>query len=225
VTVAGWSLGNLYTIAMRASINYLPDDTKQRLKEYTRGFIVLDSPAHALGFPIPSGGYTPLMDHDIPEEARGPAFAKWVSSYYKHGDISSQDLSQLNQCEGDASKKPTTDTIPLEELLTITDFGPAAKYETFIVESQQFLTVFMNQTTKALFDPQIRDVWGEHPVWFVYFEASIWLAIYAAWKLKEEDKNSEINFISIPGANHFLMWDEPEQFVSLLTSLKRPGSF
>jgi hypothetical protein len=164
----------------------------------------IDTPAHALGFPIPSGGYTPLMDHDIPEDARGPAFAKWVSSYYKHGDISSQDLSQLNQREGDASKKPTTDTIPLEELLTITDFGPAAKYETFIVESQQFLTVFMNQTTKALFDPQIRDVWGEHPVWFVYFEASIWLAIYAAWKLKEEDKNSEINFISIPGANHFV---------------------
>ena len=41
VTVVGWSLGNLYTIAMRASINDLPDNTKQRLKEYTRGFVVL----------------------------------------------------------------------------------------------------------------------------------------------------------------------------------------
>lgn len=40
VTVAGWSLGNIFTIAMRASIDDLPDNTKQRLKEYTRGFIV-----------------------------------------------------------------------------------------------------------------------------------------------------------------------------------------
>ena len=224
VTVVGWSLGNIYTIAMRASINDLPDNTKQRLKEYTRGFIVLglslrcsrytkyifihrvviDPPAHALGFPIPPGGYTPLGDHDIPDEARGPAFAKWVSSYYKHGDLSSQVLSQLNQREGDTSKKPTTDTIPLEELLTITDFGPAAKCETFIVESQQFLSTFMNQTTKALFDPQIRDAWGEHLVWFVYCEASFWLAIYAAWNLKKEDKTSSVNFKSIPDANHFV---------------------
>jgi hypothetical protein len=98
----------------------------------------IDPPSHALGFPIPSGGYTPQRDHDVPEEARGPAFAKWVSSYYKHGNLSSQDLSQLNQREYDTSKKPTTDTIPLEELLTITDFGPAAKYEGFIVDSHQF---------------------------------------------------------------------------------------
>jgi hypothetical protein len=40
VTVAGWCLGNVFTIAMRASIDDLPDDTKQRLKAYTRGFIM-----------------------------------------------------------------------------------------------------------------------------------------------------------------------------------------
>jgi pimeloyl-ACP methyl ester carboxylesterase len=40
VTVGGWSLGNLFTIAMRASIDDLPENTKQRLKAYTRGFII-----------------------------------------------------------------------------------------------------------------------------------------------------------------------------------------
>ena len=40
VTVAGWSLGTVFTIAMRTSINDLPDSTKQRLKAYTRGFII-----------------------------------------------------------------------------------------------------------------------------------------------------------------------------------------
>ena len=46
VTVAGWSLGNLFTIAMRASIDDLPDNTKQRLKEYTRGFVVFGLSLH-----------------------------------------------------------------------------------------------------------------------------------------------------------------------------------
>jgi len=216
VTVVGWSLGNLFTIAMRASINDVSVTTKQRLKAYTRGFIMFDPPSHILGFPIPPGGYTPLTDHDIPEEARGPAFAKWVSSYYKHGDLSSRDFSQLKQRERDSSKKPTTDTIPLEELLSITDFGPAVTYETFMVDSEQFSSSFKKWTMEALFDPQIREDWGEHPVWFVNCEASFWHAIYASWCLEKEDKNSEIKFKSIPGANHFFMWDEPERFMSVM---------
>ena len=151
---------------------------------------------------MPSGVYLPLKD--LPEETRGAAFAKWVSSYYKHGDLSSRDVSQLNQREGDTSKKPTTDTIPLEELLAITDSAPGVKCETFLTESGDFSSVLMNQTMKALFDPQVREGWGEHPVWFVYCEASIWNAHYAAWNLEKEDKASEINFKLIPGANHFV---------------------
>ena len=46
VTVAGWSLGNVFSIAMRASIDDLPDDTKQRLKAYTRGFIIFGLSLH-----------------------------------------------------------------------------------------------------------------------------------------------------------------------------------
>jgi len=215
VTVVGWSLGNVFTIAMRASIDDLPDDTKQRLKAYTRGFIIFDPPSQGLGIPMPSSGvYHPLKD--LPKEARGAAFAKWVSSYYKHGDLSSRDFSQLNQHEGDTSKKPTTDTIPLEELLTITDSGPGDNYETFLIESEDFISVLMKQTTKALFDPQIFEDWGEHPVWFVYCENSTWNVHHGAWDLEKKDKASKINFKLVPGANHFLMWDEPERFVSIM---------
>ena len=149
-----------------------------------------------------SGVYQPLKD--MPKEARASAFAKWVSSYYKHGDLSSRDFFQLDQHEGDPSKKPTTETIPLEELLTITDSGPGAKCDTFIIESEHFLSVFIKQTTKALFDPQIREDWGEHPVWFVYGEASIWNVHYATWNLEKMVKTSEISFKLVPGANHFV---------------------
>ena len=110
----------------------------------------------------------------------------------------------MNQHERDTSKKPTTDTIPLEELLTIADSRPGAKCETFLVESKDFLSLYIKQTTKALFGPQIREDWGEHPVWFVYCEASIWDVHYAAWNLEKKDEASEINFKLIPGANHFV---------------------
>ena len=46
VTVAGWSLGNIFSIAMRASIDDLPDNTRQRLKTYTRGFIIFGLSLH-----------------------------------------------------------------------------------------------------------------------------------------------------------------------------------
>ena len=149
-----------------------------------------------------SGVYLPLKD--VPKEARASAFAKWVSSYYKHGDLGSRDFTQLEQRVGDTSKKPTTETIPLEELITIIDSGAGAKCDTFIIESLHFLPVFNKQTTKALFDPKIREDWGERPVWCVCCEASIWDVHYAAWNLEEKDKISEINFKSVPGANHFV---------------------
>ena len=49
VIVAGWSIGNVFTIAMRASIDSLPDDIQQRLKAYTRGFIIYGLSLHPFG--------------------------------------------------------------------------------------------------------------------------------------------------------------------------------
>ena len=167
----------------------------------------IDPPCQALGFPMPSGGWTPLIDPDISDEDRGPAFAKWVSSYFKHGDLSSRDFSQLKlrASEGNTSRKATTDTIPLEELMAITDSGPAAKCEGFIIDSGHFFPAFIKQMTKALLDTQIREDWGGHPVWFVYCEASFWNVHYAAWNLEKQEKASEkINFKFVPGANHFV---------------------
>lgn len=154
---------------------------------------------------MPPGGYSPLSDNDIPQDARGLAFTNWVASYFKHGDLSSRDFSQLKLRETDTSKKPTTDTISPEELSTITDFVPGPKCETTQVHIK-FSSVFTNQTAKALLDPQVREDWGRLPVWYIYCEASSWNVHYAVWHLEEkvECSQSEISFKLIPGANHFV---------------------
>ena len=40
LTVVGWSLGNTFTLALRACIGDLPADTRERLKSYARSFIL-----------------------------------------------------------------------------------------------------------------------------------------------------------------------------------------
>ena len=163
----------------------------------------VDSPSQALGVHDPPGVYTPWKYDNIPEESHGPIFAKWVSSYFKHGDLSSRDFSQLKQREIDTSKQPTTDTIPLEELLTIVDFGPGTKCE-IILSQIEFSSILIKQRTKALLDPQVREDWGRTPVWFIYSNASPWNVHYAAWDLEKKVEPSEINFKLIPNVNHFV---------------------
>jgi pimeloyl-ACP methyl ester carboxylesterase len=213
VTVGGWSLGNMFTIAMRASINDLPDETKQRLKAYTRGFIVFDAPNVILGYKTPDNV---IQMKDIPEEERAAFFPKFVSSYYKHGDLSSREFSQLEQVVGDASRKPTTETMTPEELQSIMDFGPAAQCEIVFIGSPSFLSLNHKQAAKAFFDPQIREAWGGQLVSCVYCENSLWNPLYGAWNLEKEAKASEINFKLVPNANHFLMWAEPNKFLSIM---------
>ena len=41
VTIVGWSLGNIFTIALRTCIGDLPVDIQERLRSYTRCFIYL----------------------------------------------------------------------------------------------------------------------------------------------------------------------------------------
>ena len=140
---------------------------------------------------------------DIPEEDRAAFFPKWVSSYYKHGDTSTRDFSQLEQLQGDTSRKPTTETISPEEIKTIIDFGPGVKYEMVFIESS-FIPINHKLTMKALFDPRIREAWGDRHVSCVYCEDSIWMVHYAAWNLEKEVKASEVKFKLVPGANHFV---------------------
>ena len=40
LSIIGWSMGNTFTLALRACIGDLPADTKERLRSYTRSFIL-----------------------------------------------------------------------------------------------------------------------------------------------------------------------------------------
>ncbi|TFK38672.1 hypothetical protein BDQ12DRAFT_735341 [Crucibulum laeve] len=220
ITLAAWSLGNAFLISILASVNLLPTESKERLQAYVKTAILWDPPSHTLGIKSPPGSYVPLWDEALAPEARGPAFGVWAASYWKHGDIFSRNFDQLEHRIPDLSKKPSTDNMTHEELLSLTDFVPGGKCETILCEPE-FANVLMNQTQKALFDPEVRKTWSRAEFWNMYSDSNPWNVVYASWILEEMVKAAKtvqplLKFKVNEGANHFLMWDEPEKALHAL---------
>ncbi|KAF5378602.1 hypothetical protein D9615_007149 [Tricholomella constricta] len=111
------------------------------------------APRHPPARPIQ---YHPLRDKDFPPEARGAAFTKWCSSYFRHGP--SRGFLNLAQRDTDGpSKLPTVERMSPEELLAVAVASTSAYsasgpvYDSSL--SAEFGGVLAAQTEKALFDP------------------------------------------------------------------------
>ncbi|KAJ7849293.1 hypothetical protein B0H13DRAFT_2361314 [Mycena leptocephala] len=197
-------MGTLFVLALIASIETLPTATQELLSSFVHTVVLLQSPSLALGVPIPSGWLIPHTDPNIAPESRGFAFAKWVSSYFIHGDL----------------KSATVETLSPEDLFAMTDFGPAEKYDN-IIGLPPFAGAVFKQTNKALFDPTVRAAWSQTRFWTLYGSAEPWPIIYGAWFLEaqsHEMNNPElvIEFKVIDGSNHFLVWEDPEKAINEL---------
>lgn len=167
-------------------------------------FIFSDAPSMNLGIEDPPNGYLPLWDNDLPDEARVPATAKFISGFFDHpaDALATRDVSRLNY-RLPYSRTPTIEKIPLEVLLSITDFEPGSKCENIISEPP-FRDVHQANVDKAFFDSDSSmNKWGIN-VWCIYGIESHWPMIYAAWALEEKDSNKRIKFRPIEGANHFV---------------------
>ncbi|RDB18206.1 hypothetical protein Hypma_000572 [Hypsizygus marmoreus] len=215
VAIAGWSLGNIFAIAFATSINDVPDDTKVRLKSYVKTLILWDPPSQAFGIPEPPGSYLPLWAPELPVEVRGAVFGKWCASYFKHGNLASRDFSELNQRDADPLRPATIETMTQEELFSVADFAPGPKCETILADST-FESVLAAQRVKLLFESTVQKEWGGVKIWHLYGDANCWNVIYSAWAIEEKDKSSSIHTKIIEGANHFLMWESPEEAIKVL---------
>jgi len=211
VTVIGWSMGNTFTLALRGCIGDLPVDTRERLKSYARSFVLWDPPQHILGFAMndPWPQITP--------DAFSAIFEKGVSTHYKHVDLDSKDPSLLDRV-GDPSIKPTCDTMTPDELSSLLDYAPCFKCEIpFLLP--EYSSVLSDQVTKALMDSQVREDWGGIPVWHLTGDRNPWGIIISPWLLEDKigsKKLNTMNFKWIKDANHFLMWEEPDRFLTVM---------
>ncbi|KAF7340187.1 AB hydrolase-1 domain-containing protein [Mycena venus] len=212
VALAGWSLGNTFTMAAMGSILSLPSETQERLQTCVETIIMWDPPSHALGIASPPNAYVPLYDQELPPAARGPAFGRWVTSYYIHGDLSNHDPDQLNYRNADPSRKATYEDMPIGELLNIVDYSVGGKCDTILTEPP-FASVVSALVNKALFDPEIRSAWKGTKVAYMYGTANPWNVHFGLWdvegRLASAKGKAPIAFRPIENANHFVMWEDP----------------
>ncbi|KAK7053745.1 AB hydrolase-1 domain-containing protein [Favolaschia claudopus] len=217
MAILGWSMGCLFLMALVSCICTLPKATQERLSSFVHNIVMLQPPSLAFGIPTPPGWLIPQTDPRIAPEARGPAFAKWVSSYFIHGNLSSRNIDELTYDDTDPDKSSTIETLTPEEFLGMTDFAPGDRYDN-IVGLPPFAAPVFEQTQKALFNEAVRDAWRGTQFWNVYGDAEPWNIIYAAWFLEDLAIKSafQINFKVIHGINHFLVWENPEKALNEL---------
>ncbi|KIJ55931.1 hypothetical protein M422DRAFT_23445 [Sphaerobolus stellatus SS14] len=221
VTITAWSLGNLFMVSLLSALSRLPATTKEHLASYIKGIILWDPPSQALGITSPPNSYVLLSDETLPAEERGKVFGVWVASYWKHGDLSTHDFNQLEQRKADPSKAASTSNMTLEQLLQATDFAPGDRCDTLVV-APEFKEVLEKQT-KILLDPDLRALLNRAKFTYLFCDNSPWNIIYGAWVMENRVKEANntqthIDFKVMKGANHFLMWDEPEIFMKELLS-------
>ncbi|KAJ7066896.1 Alpha/Beta hydrolase protein [Mycena belliarum] len=220
IALIGWSMGAIFMLSLIASVSALPVPTKDRLSSFVRTVVLLQTPSLALGLPPPPGWLIPHTDPTIAPEARGAAFAKWVSSYFIHGDLSTRKLENLTYDNTDPRRLSTIEALTPEDLMDIADFSPGEKYDN-IVGLSPFERPVFEQTRKALFDLAVRRAWSGAKFWNVYGSAEPWNIIHAAWFLEDQSRAADapevaIHFKIIDGINHFLVWEDPERAIQEL---------
>jgi len=215
LAVIGWSLGNLFTLALRACIGDLPVDTRHRLKSHMRSFILWDPPISSLGFTSPDPPPRLSPDEFI------ATFPKSVSTHYKHVNLDSKDPSQLDKI-GDPSRKSTIEAMTPEELSSSIDFTPCFNSDFPFITS--FSLVLSNQRTKSLVDSKVRNDWEGIPVWHVFGDSNPVQLQTSPWLLEDAIGSENINFKLIKNANHFLMWEEPDRFLTVMKEYAFTGS-
>jgi len=211
VAIVGWSLGNIFTLSILASVDTLPLKVRERLGIYVRRTIMWDPPSQPMGIESPPGTYLPLWDEDLAPEARGVEFGKWVTYYFVHGDLSKHNMEEFNYRTNDPKRKRTFEDMPLPELFKLIDLGPGGKCDTVLCEPP-FQKAERDIVDKALFDSKVRAMWKNMKVWHFFGDANSWNIYLAAWVLEDKVKETEttepaINFTILEGSNHFGMWD------------------
>ncbi|KAJ7780770.1 Alpha/Beta hydrolase protein [Mycena maculata] len=212
VALAGWSLGNTFVMAAMSVITSLPDVARTRLQAAVKTIIMWDPPSQALGIASPPNAYVPLYDPEIEPAARGPAFGKWVASYFIHGDLSTHDPDKLNYRNADPERKATYEDMPFPELLTIVDFSVGDKCDTILTEPP-FAATLATLVEKALFNPKVRAAWPNTKVAYMYGTANAWNVPFTVWDIEKRVEtatgSAPIIFRPIKEANHFVMWEDP----------------
>ncbi|KAF8509067.1 Alpha/Beta hydrolase protein [Hysterangium stoloniferum] len=223
VALCGWSLGSLQGLAFMALAADFPPDVVGRLKHYLKTYIIYES---SLGYAASPKSYHPLLDPAIPAAEKNSTFVSWISGYFKHSGIDTQDFTGLAS-HPSPHRPPSSATFSVEDIASFFDpTGGPRSDEHFI--KQASAAIAMNDIRQKAFFPS-DNVWPTTRVDLVWCDETIWGVISGLWKLEKElgenvlkipgVKRRPLNTVSIPGSNHFAHWDDPDKLLKVFSSV------
>ncbi|KAL5532480.1 hypothetical protein ACEPAF_6050 [Sanghuangporus sanghuang] len=240
LALLGWSLGNVTSIAFLANLEKYPREVTRVLEPYLRHFCIYEAVYQFLGLPSPEGAYHPLWDDEISLERKPAVIDDWFTSYYNHPyfshppESSRRDFSALHPRFPPKQVKPSTNTNRTpEELAAMTDPNPVMRSEIafyFVVRGSTLYEQYKAALTSSLkltpTSPATPFLFPDFKISVVNGTRTVWNIIWTAWEMqkdlerwKNEGMNVRpVNFITIEGANHFALWDEPEVLMKTLAS-------
>ncbi|PBK96047.1 hypothetical protein ARMGADRAFT_1028269 [Armillaria gallica] len=205
VALLGWSLGATFAPIVISSVDTLAEDIRRRLSEYILSLILYDYPKLnenaepapiALGLPTPKQNWTFLADATC-------------ASYFDHADNVGRDLDKLSWVLASPNRTPTFfNGLPL----SIQRYGEDAATDLsfLFLFSKQILAAYR----KAFFGPGVLPNMKRA---FVRGDKSCAFWIVGLWAVQDDEQElwtvdaKAIKYKIIPGANHFVHWDDPEK--------------
>jgi len=216
IHLLGWSSGCTDPLLLLEHAAEIPAPTKKKLDLYLRSIFLLDPPFVAFGLDMPNGGYFPLFDPEIPASEKGWRFMKWVSTYFEHGNLNAKDPSML-EYRPSANRPSTVARLTEEELASLVDRAPSQRSEMPIFTRCK--PILNRLTRHAVCSEVVRAAWPQLSIWYLSGAQSSGLAVSTAWEIENWVRNSDglkIKFLELPGANHFVFWEQPDNFLQLL---------
>ncbi|KAJ3825474.1 Alpha/Beta hydrolase protein [Lentinula raphanica] len=212
--ILGWSAGASLAIATLSIVDTLPQDARGLLSAHIRAFIGQEPAPLALGLPTPPKNWAPLRETSIPEELRFQAFAHWITSYFEHGDFSKRDLDSLEYVLASPLRPPSIYNMTKAETDEMLQLDQAATSDLpFLFNLANPLKAAFR---KVCFDPATKELLPKMSIAFMTGTMPPAFGPAGLWAVEREQKEAGTNHIQlkvIPGANHFMHWDDPEKSV------------
>ena len=151
--------------------------------------------------------YSPLIDSQLTPEDRLLKFYTLVSGYFKHGDISTQDVGVLSRTEPSDIRPPSIHNMTTEDQKEIICTSKESEYEVpYMLASQEqfghaYRTAFMGNGVRTLF-PGFKAT-------FLAGALSPAFGIRAYWMLGNDLKETGKSFgvRLVPDSNHFVSFE------------------
>lgn len=210
IALAGWSLGTLFVQLVLSALDAVDEATRTILRAYVQRVILWDAPSPFFGI-VPPYDYNPFTDERAPPEARLGLFLRWVSGYYTHNSVT-RELSYENP---DADIKPSVERMP--DLLALTEPSASEGGDTALI-NPDLIPLMGHITEDALLNPPLHRRWGGLKIHCITGSRSVWNIVLAAWRVADMAKVAgvRVDVKMVPGANHFVMWDDPENAIRAL---------